>query len=439
MLLSAGPTEAVLPSCGAYVRAGPKSTAANTYTPAAMADLPAHDDFDPMGQFMGSAMRDPYPEFARLRRDEPVGFTNVFDMETFELIKAVIVYRFDDVDRVFRDNETFSSAPIRELMGPIMGEYVIVGLDEPEHKRHRNLVSQAFRQKSLAHWETDFVESAINDLIEVFAERGHAELVRELTFRYPVQVIAKILGIPPEEHDEFHQHAIAIVQIADDPERGIAASQAMKEYLQVIVDDRRANPGDDVISDLVQTELDGERLDDEEIFSFLRLLLPAGAETTYRATGNLLYALLTHPEQLDALRRDRSLAAPAIEEAIRWETPLLITSRRATVDTELGGIEVPVGMQVVPNIGSANHDETRWERADEFDLFRTPKPHISFATGVHMCLGMHLARMEMRTAINVLLDRLPGLRLDPDRVDADDVHIHGEQFRSPTSLPVIWN
>jgi cytochrome P450 len=398
-----------------------------------------HDDFDPMGQFMGSTMRDPYPDFARRRREEPVGSTDVFDMETFELLKAVAVYRFDDVDRVFRDNETFSSAPIRELMGPIMGEYVIVGLDEPEHKRHRNLVSQAFRQKSLAHWETDYVRSAIDELVDGFIGRGHAELVRELTFRYPVQVIAKILGIPPEEHDEFHGHAIAIVQIADNPERGIAASQAMKEYLQVIVDDRRAHPGDDVISDLTQTELDGERLGDEEIFSFLRLLLPAGAETTYRATGNLLFGLLTHPDQLDAVRRDRTLVAAAIEEAIRWETPLLITSRRATVDTSIGGVDVPAGMQVVPNVGSANHDETRWDDAERFDIFRTPRPHIAFGTGVHMCLGMHLARMEMRTALNVLLDRLPDLRLDPERVEADDVHIHGEQFRSPTSLPVIWS
>lgn len=395
--------------------------------------------FDPMGQFMGSDVRDPYPAFAQQRRDEPVGVTQVFDMETFELLDAVALYRFDDVDQMFRDNETFSSAPIRELMSPIMGPYVMVGLDEPEHRRHRNLVSQAFRQKSLAHWETDFVEVAINDMIDRFADRGHAELVRELTFRYPVQVIAKILGIPPEEHAEFHQHAIAIVNIANDPERGVAASAAMRDYLQGVVDARRADPQADVISDLVTTEVDGEFLDDEEIFSFLRLLLPAGAETTYRATGNLLFGLLSHPDQLEAVRTDRALIPQAIEESIRWETPLLITSRRATVDTEIGGVSVAAGTQVVPNIGSANHDETRWDRADVFDIFREPKPHISFATGVHMCLGMHLARMEMRTALTVLFDRLPGLRFDPDRVAADDVHIHGEQFRSPTSLPVIWD
>lgn len=396
-------------------------------------------EFDPMGQFMGTAVRDPYPDFAVQRREQPVGVTQVLDMETFELLDAVALYRFDDVDQMFRDNVTFSSSPIRELMSPIMGPYVMVGLDEPEHRRHRNLVSQAFRQKSLAHWETDYVEVAVHELVDRFAGRGHAELVRELTFRYPVQVIAKILGIPPEEHAEFHQHAIAIVNIANDPERGVAAAGAMREYLQGVVDTRRADPQDDVISDLVTTEVDGEFLDDEEIFSFLRLLLPAGAETTYRATGNLLFGLLSNPDQLDAVRADRSLIPAAIEEAVRWETPLLITSRRATVDTEIGGVTIAAGTQVVPNIGSANHDETRWDRADEFDLFREPKPHISFATGVHMCLGMHLARMEMRTTLEVLLDRLPGLRFDDDLVAADDVHIHGEQFRSPTSLPVIWD
>ena len=399
----------------------------------------AFEDFDPMGQFMGSAERDPYPRFAEMRRDEPVAPTQVFDMETFELLDAFAVYRFEDVDRVFRDNETFSSAPIRELMTPIMGANVLVGLDEPEHKRHRALVSGAFRMKSLAHWETDFVAPAIHELIDRFADRGHAELVRELTFRYPVQVIAKILGIPPEDHAEFHGHAIAIVQIADNPERGIAAAEGMKTYLQHIVDERRAHPQDDVISDLVTAELDGERLGDEEIFSFLRLLLPAGAETTYRATGNLLFGLLSHPDQLEAVRDDRTLGGQAVEEAIRWEGPLLITSRRALVDVDLCGVRVPAGTQVVPQIGSANHDETRWERAEDFDLFRELKPHIGFATGPHMCLGMHLARMEMRSALNVVLDRLPNLRLDPARVDADDVHIHGEQFRSPTSLPVIWD
>jgi len=184
--------------------------------------------------------------------------------------------------------------------------------------------------------------------------------------------------------------------------------------------------------------LDGERLDDEEIYSFLRLLLPAGAETTYRATGNVLYGLLTNPAQLAALRADRSLMPQAVEESIRWETPLLITSRTAIVDTEIAGVRVAAGMQVVPQVGAANRDETRWEDPDRYDLFRPQQPHIAFGVGPHMCLGMHLARMEMGTAVSVLLDRLPDLRLDPEAFERDDPHIHGQTFRSPTSLPVIF-
>ena len=186
-------------------------------------------------------------------------------------------------------------------------------------------------------------------------------------------------------------------------------------------------------------ELDGEQLGDEEIFSFLRLLLPAGAETTYRATGSFLYGLLTNPDQFDALRADRSLMTQAIEESIRWEGPLLITSRESAQDAELGGVTIPKGAMVVVNIGSANHDETRWDRPDDFDLFREPQPHIAFGTGVHMCLGLHLARMEMATSINRLLERCPNLRPDPDRWDSDDVHIHGQRFRSPTTLPVRFD
>jgi cytochrome P450 len=320
-----------------------------------------------------------------------------------------------------------------------MGPFVLVGMDEPEHKRHRSLVSVAFRHKSLVKWETDVIEPIMHDLIDRFAERGTAELVREFTFRFPVQIIAEILGVPHEDYETFHDMAVWIVNMAANPEKGIAASQSLRDYLAEVVEAKRAEPGDDVISLLVQEELDGERLDDEEIYSFLRLLLPAGAETTYRATGSFLFGLLANPDQLDALRQDRSLMAQAVEESIRWESPLLISSRVATVDSVIGGIEIPAGTMVVPNIGSANHDETRWDHADDFDILRPVVPHISFGVGPHMCLGMHLARMEMAGAVNAMLDRFPNLRLDPDAVKRDDPHIHGERFRSPTSLPVLFN
>jgi cytochrome P450 len=398
------------------------------------------DSFDAMGQFTDTVagdLRDPYPGLALKRREAPVELVMQHDFGG-EASPVVNVYTYDAVAQVLRDNVTYSSGAIRELMELVMGPFVLVGMDEPEHKRHRSLVSVAFRHKSLVRWEDEVIKPVLHELIDGFVERGSAELVRQFTFRFPVQIIAEILGVPHEDHAKFHDMAVWVVNVAANPEKGIAASQALREYLSEIVEAKRSRPGDDVISLLVQEELDGERLDDEEIYSFLRLLLPAGAETTYRATGSFLYGLLSNPDQLDALRADRSLMPQAVEEAIRWESPLLITSRAATVDTQLGGVDIPAGTHVVPNIGSANHDDTRWDHADDFDLFRPVLPHISFGVGPHMCLGMHLARMEMAGAVDALLDRLPNLRLDPDAVERDDPHIHGERFRSPTSLPVVF-
>lgn len=388
--------------------------------------------FDVMGQFAGVAgdLRDPYPAFHAMRRGMPVAPDTDVGYE---------IFTYDLVAQVLRDNHAFPSGSIRELMSVVMGPYPLVGMDEPEHRRLRSLVAQAFRQKTLAHWDQDLVLPVVDEMIDRFADRGEAELVREFTYQYPAQVIAEVLGLPREDHPFFHPRALALINVSVRPDEGIVASVELRDYFEGIIEERRRSPGTDIISELVQAELDGERLGDEEIFSFLRLLLPAGAETTYRATGSFLYGLLTHPDQFEALRESRSLMAPAIEESIRWEGPLLITSRECANDTELGGVEIPAGAMVTTNVGSANHDETRWDRPDEFDIFREPQPHIAFGVGVHMCLGMHLARMEMSTAVNRLLDRCPNLRVDPDRWDAEDVHIHGERFRSPTALPVLFD
>ncbi|HUR78402.1 MAG TPA: cytochrome P450 [Acidimicrobiales bacterium] len=394
-------------------------------------------DFDSMGQFTDTVagdVRDPYPELALKRRDSPVELNVQMGYDLQDRMTAT-VYQYDDVATVLRDHETFSSGAIRDLLAVVMGPYVMVGMDEPEHKRHRHLVSHAFRSKALAHWEDDLMGDVVDELIDKFAGRGRAELVQEFTFRFPVQVIAEVLGVPRSDYEQFHGWAVDIINVAADPDAGIRAGAAMREYLVDFVEARRREPGADVISDLVTSEIDGELLDDEEIYSFLRLLLPAGAETTYRASGNFLYGLLTHPDQLEMLKADRSLMQHAVEEAIRWETPLLITSRRCLADTEIHGVNIPAGADVIPHLGSANHDESHWDNPEEFDITREPKPQIAFGVGPHMCIGMHLARLELKVAVNRLLDRLPNLRLDPH---GDDPHIHGERFRSPTSLPVLF-
>ncbi|OBG58360.1 MULTISPECIES: cytochrome P450 [unclassified Mycobacterium] len=397
------------------------------------------DDLEDFGAFddaVSGDVRDPYTELARLRREEPIQRLDVSGMPHEESKPVFIVYRHEEAQRMLRDNETFSSAAVIAAFGPVLGERVMLGMDEPVHGRLRSLVSKAFSQKALARWEDELVGRVGNSLIDKFAANGKADLVKEFTFDYPSQIIAGLLGLPEEDYPQFQRWSISLLSWILNPERGLAASAALCTYFAPILAARRAEPKEDLISALAQAEIDGEKLEDEEIYSFLRLLLPAGVETTYRSLGSLLLALLSDPAQLDAIRADRSLLPQAIEEGVRWEPPLLTITRVATRDTELGGVAIPEGSTVMPMLGSANRQEDRYPDPDRFDIFRTPRAHLGWGHGVHVCLGMHLARLEMRTAINLLLDRLPNLRLDPD---ADDPHVRGQIFRSPTSVPVLFD
>ncbi|OSC40038.1 cytochrome P450 [Mycobacterium decipiens] len=397
------------------------------------------DDLEAFGSFddvVSGDVRDPYTELARLRREEPVQRIDMSSMPHAESKPVFIVYRHEEVAQLLRDNETFSSAIIIDAFGDVLGRHVMLGMDEPEHGRHRSLVAKAFSQKALARWEGELVRKVGNDLIDQFAVRGRADLVKEFTFAYPTQIIAGLLGLPRADYPQFQRWSISLLSFTINPERGRVASRALQDYLTPIVAARRAAPRHDLISGLAQAEIDGEQLSDEEIFSFLRLLLPAGVETTYRSLGNLLFGLLCNTDQLDAVRADRSLLPQAIEEAVRWEPPLLTITRVATRDTELAGVPIPAGSSVMPMLGAANRQEDRYPDPDRFDIFRSARAHIGFGHGVHVCLGMHLARLEMRVALNLLLDRLPNLRLHPQ---GDDPHIRGQVFRSPTSLPVLFD
>jgi cytochrome P450 len=344
-------------------------------------------------------------------------------------------YGFDAVQQVLKDGETFSSAGYADIMGPVFG-HSILEMDEPEHHTYRGLVQQAFSRKAMETWERDLVRGVVDEMLDEIVDAKRGDLVRSLTFPFPVLVIARMLGLPREDLPAFHRQAVEMISAGFEFDRAIAASNALYDYFCAIIADRRVHPSDDVISVLVQAELDGERLDDAQICSFLRLLLPAGAETTYRSSSNLLYGLLTNPDQLDALRADRGLMNQAIEEGLRWEPPLLGIMRTATRDTVVEGMPIPAGSVVAVNIGSANHDERYWDNAENFDLFRAPRQHIAFAWGPHMCLGLHLARMETRVALTQILDRLPNVRLDPD---AEAPFITGAVFRAPNNLPVVWD
>jgi cytochrome P450 len=217
--------------------------------------------------------------------------------------------------------------------------------------------------------------------------------------------------------------------------KAFEASAALKDYFLDQIDKRRSKPTEDVIGDLVTAEVDDEKLSDEAIYSFLRLLLPAGLKTTYRSSGNLLYLLLTHPEQFKRVQADHELIPAAIEEGLRYETPLTTVQRYATAETELEGVRVPEGAVLDVCIGSANRDEKRWEGSEEFDISRKRVPHISFAAGEHTCMGLHLARMETRVAVEGLLTRLTNIQLVTD----ENPRIKGQPFRSPTAIPVTFD
>ena len=403
------------------------------------------DDLEDFGAFddvVSGDVRDPYTEMARLRREEGIQRIDMSVMPGEEGKPLFIVYRHEDIATMLRDNETFSSAIVIQAFGEVLGKRVMLGMDEPEHGRHRALVSKAFSQKALARWEENLVGRVGNELIDGFAgsdltagSASSVDLVKDFTFPYPTRIIARLLGLPEEDYPQFQRWSISLLSFTINPERGKAASKALEEYFAPILAARRADPQDDLISSLAVAEIDGEKLDDDEIFSFLRLLLPAGVETTYRSLGNLLLGLLTHPHQLDAVRADRSLIPQAIEEAVRWEAPLLTITRVAAHDTVLGGVHIPAGSSVMPMLGAANRQDDRYPDPDRFDIYRAARTPISWGHGAHVCLGMHLARLEMRVALNLLFDRLPNLRLDPA---AADPHIRGQVFRSPTALPVLF-
>ncbi len=405
---------------------------------------PAEAGYDPMRQFseLAGDVRDPYPMLAELRAAGPVTQVSLggrhgryrLDPRAPRIPSLFTVVSHSCAEQVLTDNVRFSSAGYALTMGQVMGK-TILQMDPPEHLRHRALVARAFRSRVLDGWRA-VIGATIAELIGAFAGDGRADLVRQLTFPFPIQVIARILGLPEADWPRFVRLSTHLLGVVRDWERAVQASRQLREYFAGVIADRRRNPRDDLVSQLVLAEVDGRRLADEQIQPFLLLLLPAGAETTFRSASNLLFGLLRNPDQLDAVRADRGLIPQAIEEALRWETPLLTVMRTAVAGTELGGVGIPAGGAVVVSLGAANRDPARYRDPDAFDIFRDALPHISFGDGPHKCLGMHLARLEMGMLLDAVLDRLPQLRLDPA---ADDPHVHGLVFRSPPELPVLFD
>jgi len=373
--------------------------------------------------------RDPHSRYAAARAQAAVQRVNHLGAD------VVMVYSYEHSSIVLRDQDRFSARINGKWMRPLLGR-TILEMDGREHFVHRRLIGHAFRPSIVGQWEDGLIKPTVAGLLDKIGPAGHAEMVREFTWQMPVRVFASILGVPSVDHARWQRWAIDLERAAIDYKRGKTASAEVHDYFTEVVEARRKVPGDDLITDLVTAEIEGEKLPDDVLHGFLRLLVPAGAATTYRLMGNLLLALLSDPAQLQEVRANRALVSEAIEEALRWEAPVQFSVREALVDTELNGVEIPAGSAVTACLGAANRDAAKFPDPDRYDVHRADKQHLSnmaFGDGVHRCLGEHLARLEATVALNGILDRFEEIELDPEEYDP---HVQGYAFRSPNAVPI---
>jgi cytochrome P450 len=313
----------------------------------------------------------------------------------------------------FKDTEGFPPHRMYQLsLEPAIGRSFI-SMERPEdHRVYRKLATPAFRSRAVARYEAEGLEALAHELIDAFADRDEVDLVSEYAARFPYLVITRLLGLPREREEAFHEWALALLRFRDDPAQAMRAAQELTSFLAPVVAARRKQPRDDVISELVQARVEGRTLSDEEVFSHVRLLFPTGGETIHGSLGNLFYALFTQGEAWARVRDDPARAADAVDEVLRWETPIAVLPRMSGAGpVTLAGVEIPPESWVLFAMAGANRDPSVHVDPDRYDLDRENKESLSFGRGVKSCPGMHLARRNMTVALQVLVTRLPGLRL----------------------------
>jgi cytochrome P450 len=365
----------------------------------------------------------PHPFYARLREEEPVWRTTLPDKRT-----AWLVTRYEDVAAVLKD-DNFAKDPrgaqdqeqraeglwVPGFLKPL--EQNMLDLDDPDHKRLRTLVSKAFTPRLIERLRGR-IEAICQELLGAMERKGRAELVRDYALPLPATVIAELLGVPAGDHRKFHRWSNRIVSVSSgrDVWQALPAALAFVRYLRKMAERRRVSPGEDLMSALVQAEEAGDKLSQDELLAMSFLLLVAGHETTVNLIASGTLALVQHPDQLEKLKSDPLLIKPAVEELLRYTSPVEIsTERYARQDLEVSGTEVPRGELVLGVLGSANRDERYFDEPDALDLARDPNKHLAFGRGgVHHCLGAPLARMEGQIAITALLQRFPDVRLDAE-------------------------
>jgi cytochrome P450 len=352
--------------------------------------------------------------------------------------RQFMVLGYDEVKQVLSDTDSFSQHLHRDGVGQTFGPFSLTVLDPPEHTRYRRIFQKAFLPHVVGSWSKEFIEPVIDGLIGEFVDRGHCDLIKQFVLPYPFEIIYRQLRLPPGETDIFRRLSLVLTMYPVEMQRAREAHIKLGDYFGDLIRERRRNPGTDLVSVLATVEVDGERLPVEVLISFFRQLLNAAGDTTYRSTGNMLVLLLAErPDQFELVKKDRSLIAKAIEETLRLEGPVNYTLRSAKRDTQLGGVSIPADSILNVITGIASRDPEIYPDPDKFDLIRVhARPHMAFAAGPHICLGQHLARLEMTRAMNELLDRLPKLRLDPAYPRP---YIHHNIMRVPRNLFVRFD
>lgn len=345
---------------------------------------------------------DPYPWFALMRESAPV----FLDPRRHNWS----VFKYNDVQRVLSEHSTFSSR-FADFDSDQPLDASIVSMDPPRHRQLRSLVTLAFTPRTIARLEPR-ITAIVNELLDKVAPQGHMDVINDLSFPLPVIVIAELLGIPHEDRERFKLWSDQFIGAT--PSEGMDSQVAMSEYFKWVIAQRRAKPEDDLISALLAAQIDGKHLTEQELLGFCILLLVAGNETTTHLIGNAIWCFDEHPEAWAELRANPALLPDAIEEVLRYRSPLKMMFRVTTQDTRIGDKDIPAGVGVTAWIGSANRDEAQFPNAATFDIHRIPNRHLAFGHGIHFCLGAPLARLESKVALGIMLERFASIRRDRD-------------------------
>jgi cytochrome P450 len=371
---------------------------------------------------------DPYPLYRQLHETAPVQWNDV--------LQAWTLVRYADVVFSLTDPRFSADRTIQPADSSWVAKSMLVS-DPPDHTRLRALVQKAFTPRMIDQLRPRII-AVIGELLERVAERdGQFDLIADLAYPLPVVVIAELLGVPPEDRSVFHEWSSLLAASldplvsADLMSRVYPAREALHTYLRGIIAERRREPRSDLISALVRVEEAGDVLSEPELVVMCTLLLIAGHETTVNLIGNGMLALLRHRDQRERLQRSPELLATAVEELLRFDSPVQLTGRLLREPVEIGGHTLQAGDWVLPLLGAANHDPAQFVDPDRLDIGRTPNPHLAFGRGIHFCLGAPLARVEGQLAIGALMRRFPKLQLAGEPVRRNQITLRGL-----SSLPV---